>query len=85
MAIDERTLPAGDAATAKAMSGLGQVLNERGKSKEAISVLEEAVKLQSGKPGLEADLADSLSSLAVANYQTGQIGRSRGAAPWPTR
>jgi serine/threonine protein kinase/tetratricopeptide (TPR) repeat protein len=70
LAIEERTLAPGDPATAKAMSGLGQVLNERGKSSEAIPVLEKAVKLQSGKPGLESDLADSLSGLGTANYQT---------------
>jgi serine/threonine-protein kinase len=63
--------PLDKTAVARAMLALGQVLERRGKYAEGISVLDEAVKLQSGPP--TADLADLLNELANNHYQSGHL------------
>jgi serine/threonine-protein kinase len=73
LAIDRRRLPPTDPATAKATSALGRVLEENGSSAEAVPLLQQAVKLQSGRPELAPDLAISTAALATANYYTGQF------------
>jgi eukaryotic-like serine/threonine-protein kinase len=69
--MSRRILPANDPAVARATSAVGKVLEHRGKYPQAITMLEEAIRLQSA-PGVPApDLADSLSELANAQFYLG--------------
>jgi serine/threonine-protein kinase len=71
LAIDQRFLPAGDPLTAKAMSALGQVLEESGSYQEAVSLLQQAIKLQSGRADQATGLSESISNLATADFYLG--------------
>jgi eukaryotic-like serine/threonine-protein kinase len=66
-----RHLPADNPAVVKAMISYGRVLAQRGSYDHAIQVLNDAVNIESkpGKPA--ADLVNSLSALAEANYSAG--------------
>ena len=71
LAMARRNLPANNPALVKAMIAYGRVLGQRGSYDHAIQVLGEAVNIES-KPGRsEADLVNSLSALAEANYSAG--------------
>ncbi|HUM11788.1 MAG TPA: serine/threonine-protein kinase [Myxococcaceae bacterium] len=61
-----------DPDVARAISALGRVLENAGKYPEAIRELEEAVRLQSRRPGLEADLSQSLTELANSQFYAGR-------------
>ena len=68
-----RLRPPDNAAVSKAMLALGQVLEMRGAFPEAISVLEQALKLES-KPGPPTpELASALSQLATAQFDMGHF------------
>ena len=71
LAKARRQRPLDNVALTRAMLALGQVLERRGKYAEGISVLDEAVKLQSGAP--TADLADVFNELANNHYQSGHL------------
>jgi serine/threonine-protein kinase len=73
LAVDKSKFGPDDPSTAKAMSALGRVLEEEGVYDQAIPLLQQAVKLQSGRPDLAPDLAMSVSALAAANYYTGRF------------
>ena len=73
LAKARRQRPLDNAAVARAMLALGQVLERRGKYAEGIGVLDEAVKLQSGPGAPTADLADLLNELANNHYQSGHL------------
>jgi eukaryotic-like serine/threonine-protein kinase len=73
LAMNRRHLPAQDPAIAKDLSALGRVLEERGSYDEAIKTLDEAVRLQSARPALAADLSESLNELATAHYYLGHL------------
>ncbi|HEU0369149.1 MAG TPA: tetratricopeptide repeat protein, partial [Candidatus Acidoferrum sp.] len=66
-----RHLPADHPAVVKAMISYGRVLAQRGSYDHAIQVLNNAVNIESqpGRPA--ADLVNSLSALAEANYSAG--------------
>jgi len=61
-----------DPEVARAISALGRVLENAGRYPEAIRELEEAVRLQSRRPGLEADLSQSLTELANSQFYSGR-------------
>ncbi|HVP59003.1 MAG TPA: serine/threonine-protein kinase [Myxococcaceae bacterium] len=61
-----------DPEVARSISALGRILENAGRYPEAIAELEEAVRLQSSRPGLEADLSQSLTELANCHFYTGQ-------------
>jgi serine/threonine protein kinase/tetratricopeptide (TPR) repeat protein len=69
--IDIHRLPPGDPATANAMAALGYVLEHRGSYGDAIRVLEEAVRLESGPRGENSELPATLTVLAVSQFYAG--------------
>ncbi len=73
LAMNRRHLPAQDPAIAKDLSALGRVLEERGSYDEAVKTLDEAVRMQSARPALAADLSESLNELATAHYYLGHL------------
>ncbi len=71
VAIDRRRLSPNDARLGNALSSLGSALEKRGAFKDAIDVLNEAIRIQS-LPGAEkADLVESLTYLSNAHHLTG--------------
>jgi serine/threonine-protein kinase len=67
----KRLRPPDQAAVSKAMRGLGEVLQARGKFTEAIDILEQDVKLES-VPGIPTpELATALRDLAINNADAG--------------
>jgi serine/threonine-protein kinase len=73
LAVDTNKFGPNDPSTAKAMSAVGRVLEEEGVYDQAIPLLRQAVKQQSGRPDLAPDLAMSVSALAAADYYTGKF------------
>jgi eukaryotic-like serine/threonine-protein kinase len=69
--MDRRHLPPNSPAVAKAMVAYGRVLAQRGSYDRSIQVLSQAVQLNSAKGAAPADLVNSLSALAEANYSAG--------------
>ena len=67
----KRHLPPNHPTLAKATLAYGKVLAERGSYDQAITALDEAVRLQSAPGVAPADLATSLSALADAHYRAG--------------
>src|ERR1700675_997109 len=67
----KRHLPPSHPGIAKATLAYGKVLAERGSYDQAITALDEAVRLQSAPGVAPADLANSLSALADAHYRAG--------------
>jgi eukaryotic-like serine/threonine-protein kinase len=67
----KRHLPPNHPALAKATLAYGKVLAERGSYDQAITALDEAVRLQSAPGVAPTDLATSLSALADAHYRAG--------------
>ncbi|HTB12276.1 MAG TPA: serine/threonine-protein kinase [Bryobacteraceae bacterium] len=61
-----------DPALAKATTALGRVLEERGSYKEAVPVLEEAVRLSAKEGPVNADLTNSLNELASVDFYAGR-------------
>ena len=61
---------------ARAISALGRVLENAGRYPDGIRELEEAVRLQTGRPGLEGDLSASLTELANCYFYTGQYAQA---------
>jgi serine/threonine-protein kinase len=80
-----RHLPRNDPEVARAISALGRVLENRGRYPDAIRELEEAVRLQTGRPGLEGDLSASLTELANCHFYTGQYAKADDAEPEGSR
>jgi serine/threonine protein kinase/tetratricopeptide (TPR) repeat protein len=73
LAIDRRHFPVGDPAIGKDLSALGRVLEERGAYDEAVKTLEEALRIQSARHDVTADLSDSTNELATAHYYLGHL------------
>jgi eukaryotic-like serine/threonine-protein kinase len=73
LAMNQHHLRANDPAVARAMFGLGHVLEERGNYDEAIKNLDEAVRLQSARGEITTDLSDSTNALATAQYYLGHF------------
>jgi len=71
MEMSQRRLPPTHPARAQALRAYGKVLAERGSYDQAIAALNEAVRLQSAPGVAPAELAESLSMLADANYSAG--------------
>ncbi len=71
LAMSQRHLPVNHPQVARATFALGKVLEDRGQYAASFSVLEEAVRLQSGSGGVAADLAASLSELANSHFYAG--------------
>jgi len=76
LAMLRRHLPRTDPEVARATSAVGRVLENAGRYPEAIAQLEEAVRLQSGRPELEADLSQTLTELANCDFYTGQYAQA---------
>ena len=72
LAILRRHLSRNDPEVARAVSALGRILENAGRYPDAIRELEEAVRLQTGRPGLEGDLSASLTELANCHFYVGQ-------------
>ena len=72
LAILRRHLSRNDPEVARAVSALGRILENAGRYPNAIRELEEAVRLQTGRPGLEGDLSASLTELANCHFYVGQ-------------
>ncbi len=69
--MSRRVAPAFDPAVARATSALGKVLEHRGRYDQAVTMLEQAIRLQSAPGAAVQDLADSLSELANAQFYLG--------------
>ncbi|HZJ56053.1 MAG TPA: serine/threonine-protein kinase [Myxococcaceae bacterium] len=76
LAMLRRHLSRNDPEVARAISALGRVLENAGRYPEAIRELDEAVRLQTDRPGLEADLSASLTELANCHFYTGQYAKA---------
>jgi eukaryotic-like serine/threonine-protein kinase len=76
--IDKRRLPATHPRIGKAMYALGEVLVNEGKYDQGIQVLNEAVRIQSAPGGVTADLAETLTELANAQFYAGHLDISNG-------
>jgi serine/threonine-protein kinase len=70
--LSDRRLPEGHPARAAAMEALGRVLEEKGAYGQAIPVLQEVVRLRSGKRGSEAALATAMYELANCYFYAGR-------------
>ena len=69
--MSRRSAPANGPAVARATSALGKVLEHRGRYPQAVTMLEQAIRLQSAPGAAAPDLADSLSELANAQFYLG--------------
>ena len=76
LAMLRRHLSRNDPEVARAVSSLGRILENAGRYKDAIRELEEAVRLQTGRPGLEGDLSASLTELANCHFYVGQYAQA---------
>ncbi len=71
--MSKRHLPATHPRVGRAMYSLGEVLVNQGKYDQGIQVLNEAVRIQSAPGGVTADLAESLTELANAEFYAGHL------------
>jgi serine/threonine protein kinase/tetratricopeptide (TPR) repeat protein len=74
--IDKRRLQTNHPAIAKATSALGRILEDRGEYDKAISVLKQAVRMQSTPEAQTADLSASMSELANCYFYAGNYSAS---------
>lgn len=72
LAMTRRHVPVADPSVARATTALGRVLEERGSYDQAVTVLEEAVKLSSKDRTANPDLAASLNELASVHFYAGR-------------
>ena len=71
--MSKRHLPPTHPRVGRAMYSLGEVLVNEGKYDQGIQVLNEAVRIQSAPGGVAADLAESLTELANAEFYAGHL------------
>jgi eukaryotic-like serine/threonine-protein kinase len=71
--MSKRHLPPTHPRIGKAMYALGEVLVNQGKYDHGIQVLNEAVRIQSAPGGVTADLAETLTELANAQFYAGHL------------
>jgi eukaryotic-like serine/threonine-protein kinase len=71
--MSKRHLPPTHPRVGRAMYALGEVLVNEGKYDQGIQVLDEAVRIQSAPGGVTADLAESLTELANAQFYAGHL------------
>jgi serine/threonine protein kinase/Tfp pilus assembly protein PilF len=71
--MSKRHLPPTHPRVGRAMYALGEVLVNEGKYDQGIQVLNEAVRIQSAPGGVTADLAESLTELANAQFYAGHL------------
>jgi serine/threonine-protein kinase len=71
--MSQRHLPPTYPAVGKAMYALGEVQVNEGKYDQGIQVLDQAVRIQSAPGGVTADLAESLTELANAQFYSGHL------------
>jgi len=74
--MSKRTVGLAHPATARATQSLGEILENEGTYKQAIPVLEDAVRLQSVPRSAPADLAESLTELANCHFYIGDYAES---------
>jgi len=71
--MTKRHLPPTHPRIGKAMYALGEVLVNQGKYDQGIQMLNEAVRIQSAPGGVTADLAETLTELANAQFYAGHL------------
>jgi serine/threonine protein kinase/tetratricopeptide (TPR) repeat protein len=71
--MNKRHLPPNHPRVGRAMYTLGEVLVNEGKYDQGIQVLDPAVKIQSAPGGVPADLAETLTELANAQFYAGHL------------
>ena len=71
--MTKRHLPPTHPRVGRALYALGEVLVNEGKYDQGIQVLNEAVQIQSAPGGVPADLAESLTELANAQFYAGHL------------
>jgi eukaryotic-like serine/threonine-protein kinase len=76
LAMTKRYLPPNDPAVGRGIAALGMILENRGSYPKSISVLDEAVRLQSEPGTSSAELASTLSELANSHYYAGHHAES---------
>jgi len=76
LAMSKRHLPPNHPRIGKAQYALGEVLVNEGKYDQGIQVLDEAVRIQSAPGGVIADLAETLTELANAQFYAGHLDTS---------
>ncbi len=76
LAIVQAGSAAGGSDVARATAALGQVMEARGKYREAITAAETAVRLYSAAGGVTAELTSALGQLADAHYYLGEHDRA---------
>jgi len=77
LAIAKRHYPANHPAVAQAATALGQVLADRGAYASAIPILEDVVRVQTGKGGATPELMAALHALAEAQFSDGHYEASQ--------
>jgi serine/threonine-protein kinase len=75
--MSKRHLPSDHPIVARATLTLGRILDNRGRYDEAIPILEEAMRLESGPKGVPADLSATISELANTHYYLGHYDISK--------
>ena len=76
LAMSRRHLPANHPVVLKAATSLGQVIENRGDYKGAITVLDSAVQLQAGSHGVTPELIAMLTELANSEFYAGDYRKS---------
>ena len=71
--MSQRHLPPTHPRVGRAMYAIGEVLVNEGKYDQGIQALNEAVRIQSAPGGVRADLAESLTELANAQFYAGHL------------
>jgi serine/threonine-protein kinase len=71
--MTKRHLPPTHPRVGRAMYSLGEVLVNEGKYDQGIQVLDDAVRIQSAPGGVAADLAETLTELANAQFYAGHL------------
>jgi len=71
--MTKRHLPPRHPRVGRALYALGEVLVNEGKYDQGIQVLDEAVQIQSAPGGVPADLAETLTELANAQFYAGHL------------
>jgi len=76
LAMSRRHLPPNHPAVARAQSTLGRILVDRGEFKQAIPILEEALRLQNAQGKVSSDLSSTLTELANCHFYLGDYAES---------
>jgi tetratricopeptide (TPR) repeat protein len=76
LAIQQRTLPPGDKAILYSQTSIAELLTNLGDHQEAVPLLEDVIRQETGKPALLNDLSTALNDLSIVENYLGHTQRS---------